>query len=185
MAVIGTNCALCALPVQHDHHVPEPSWIYRGSGPSDEPGPSFDITPEHAWLEDAVGLRRAGNGPGRVRGRVEDGYLTDRESGHRGSVVDSEEYVPFHEACWRAMGDPELASDAAVGDGIFQTAVLETYHGQLFELPQLVADGKGWMLLDPDGSSPEARRSRERIDDLVGAARRALPIGARVNPSVE
>ena len=185
MAVIGTNCALCALPVQHDHLVPGTSWIYRGSRPSHEPGGTLVFTPEHAWLEDAVGLRRTGNGPGRVRGRVEDGYLTDRESGHRGSVVDSEEYVPFHEACWRAMGAPELASDAAAGDGIFQNALLETYHGQLFELPQLVADGKGWMLVDPDASSPEARRSRERIDDLVAAARRAVPIGTQVAPSVE
>ncbi|MBX3260265.1 MAG: DUF695 domain-containing protein [Labilithrix sp.] len=183
MAVIGTVCALCALPVQHDHYVPESTWIYRGSSPREELTSIF--TPEHAWLEDAVGLRRAGSGPARLRGRVEDGRLTDRDSGHRGSVVDSDEYEPFHEACWRAMGAPEAWTDAVVGAGIHQNAILEAYCGQLFELPQLVADGKGWMLVDPHGASPEAARSRARVEDLLAAARRAVPLGTRVAASVE
>lgn len=84
MGVIGTSCQLCNLPLHFDHYVRSPSLgmykIFRSSnGPAgghtwepDERPVHFDAR-EHAWLCDAVAVRR--HPPGIVAGAVEDGTL--------------------------------------------------------------------------------------------------------------
>lgn len=77
MAVIGTYCEICGLPVQLDHYVDNPAgglWIWREGAGYCEPAIAFG--PGHAWLSRAVALcsdRALATLP--MAGTVHDGYL--------------------------------------------------------------------------------------------------------------
>ncbi|MCB9655939.1 MAG: DUF695 domain-containing protein [Deltaproteobacteria bacterium] len=172
MGVIGTQCALCALPLEHNHYVPMQDGsgmlkIYDPTMPDLEaffaPGePVVRFGPEHAWLRAAVGLKQYANGPDLIRGVVDNGVLEDRSTGYTSELYD-DEHLGFHEVCWRAMGEPKAVRDATIGRGSFDYARVEPYMGQLFDFHALIADGKGWMLIDPEGTSSDASRSQQRI----------------------
>ena len=184
MGVIGAFCRLCRLPLNHDHYVPALGGhgmlkIYRtGSAGGDhdwEPGERVVVLgPEHAWLCDAVAVSYLEDG--RVHaGTLEDGALVEHETGNRVFVFDGDEdAVTFHRYCHEQMGAPTRIADLVRGHGTFEWAVLELHGGQLFELALLVDQDKGWVLVDPRGTSPEALRSRARIAGLLAEARRPI-----------
>lgn len=191
MGVIGTYCGLCALPVQHDHYVPEAEGggmlrIYRGSLPGGSSAPwapgedVFALGPAHAWLEDAVAVRLHGDGPVLARGAVEDGHLRDRATGQALSVGDGlDTYVALHHACWARMGSPPTRDGVVTAFGSHGWAMVEPYQGQLFDFAELRDHGKGWMLVDPRGDGDEAKRSHARIDRMYQAERHGRPASAR------
>ena len=164
---MSTYCQICGLPVQHDHYVPAEDGdyfhIWRGDG-SDACEPIVAFGPGHAWLRQAVGLPfddRSGETP--VAGAVHDGYLTDGEDDF--DVTDGfGDRVALHGACWRLAGRP-IAWEPL--EHLEPPAEEEPYRQQLFDFDAFVADGHGWMLVDPDADSPDGRRNRRRIVELL------------------
>ena len=76
--------------------------------------------------------------------------------------------IALHEACWRLAGQPtSWAPLAHLEDPAKEQ---DDYRQQLFDFESFVADGHGWMLVDPDADSTEGLRSRQRILGLLGAA---------------
>ena len=55
------------------------------------------------------------------------------------------------------------------------------YRQQLFEFETFVADGHGWMLVDPAADVPDGHRNRQRIADLL-ASEPARPLSANLDP---
>lgn len=177
MGVHATFCQLCGLPVQHDHYVPSRSGglnIYRASmanGGHDwsaEPQQPFPFTSAHAWLRDAVGLRRF-DGDGVVRGPVEDGGLGDVYVGDG-----NEDALVFHHFCWELMGQPTDANVALRGAGQLGFEQLYSYQEQLFDFHRYAANGKSEWLLDPTTNA----RSRARIERILDNARRVTWVDA-------
>lgn len=111
MAVIGTYCEICGLPVQLDHYVDNPAgglWIWREGADYCEPAIAFG--PGHAWLSRAVALcsdQALATLP--MAGTVHDGYLYLGGAGHDdGSPALGVNVFPgvggwsaAHHACWR------------------------------------------------------------------------------------
>lgn len=178
MGVIGTFCQLCGLPVQHDHYVPSDRGylnIYRGARPGgghdweSESRKPFPLGPGQAWLADAVSVARFGRGV--KRGAVEDGFLHAGPDDADPVMVWSggdEDALAFHHWCWEAMGTPDTGDACVSAVGLLPYSFVARYHGQLFDLRALEADGKGWLAEDPR-TSP---RSRARIERLLELARR-------------
>jgi hypothetical protein len=169
MGVVGTWCQVCGIPVQHDHYVELEGMlgIYR------EPGrlaPAVPFGPEHAWLLRAVALRlQAADdaGAAAVLGVIHDGVIAPHD-GSRCSdrfVWDGrDERAALHEACWELAGRP---GDASALDGLRPDDRLAPYQEQLFEFAALIADGHGFMLVDPRADTDDGRRNRARIDAIL------------------
>jgi hypothetical protein len=168
MGVMSTYCQICGLPVQHDHYVPIEGmfYIWRGDG-RDEHGPAVVFGPEHSWLRRAVGVRLEEEQPidSALEGVVHDGIIEGDED---------EDWVmegvfsraALHGACWALAGRP---SSFEALEHLEPPEAEEPYRQQLFDFESFVADGHGWMLVDPDDDSPDGRRSRERIVTLLQA----------------
>lgn len=175
MGVFSTYCQICGLPVQQDHYVPAQDGdyfhIWRGDG-ADACAPIVAFGPEHAWLRRAVGLR-LDERPAAVvvEGLVHDGYFTDERGNDRPDgecVMDGlDERAALHAACWELAGRP--GSWEAL-EHLEPPAGEAPYRQQLFEFESFVADGHGWMLVDPAAEGPDGVRSRERIIALLGDA---------------
>lgn len=175
MAVFATFCQICGLPVQQDHYVPteiaDHYRIWRGDG-DDACDPIITFGPEHAWLRDALGLR---TDPERtdltptIAGLVHDGGLEIPGDLYAAFLMEGEgdNRMALHAACWRLAGEPTswqpLAHlrDLPPGE--------ERYRQQLFDFEPFVADGHGWMLVDPESDGPDGLRNRARIVALIGA----------------
>lgn len=177
MGVMGTVCQICGMPVQHDHYVGEVEsgliGIYRGHGTSTYP-PVFPFAREHEWLQQAVAVPGE-DGETLARGFVEDGSLTDA-AGDTYFVLDGyDEHGAFHEACWRLAGLPTTYEELRPVTYLHELTYLKRYQGQLFDFQGLQADGKDWMLLDPD--LPAGQRNRARIEALLRKGMGAMPEG--------
>ncbi|MCB9653205.1 MAG: DUF695 domain-containing protein [Deltaproteobacteria bacterium] len=181
MGVFGTVCALCGLPLQHDHYVPTSGGmlqIYRGSDPHPERAFAPDqayvrFGAEHAWLRSAVWLRAYGSKPSVIHGRMEDGVFIEAETGNENLVMDDfdAEHPILHAACWRILGQQHETKDVPRTRGSHAYAFIDAYHGQLFAFPEFIADGKAWMLVDPELTTPDGARSRDRIETLIEEGR--------------
>ncbi len=182
MGVIGTNCQLCGVAVQHDHYVPSKRAgmlkIYRGSSPtgghaweSDED--RFVFGPEHEWLTDLVAPPYREGDPV-LRGHVEDGEVAGRFVAYG----NGEDGQAMHSYCWRALGTPPVALREPLASGFHEWSLVAPYQHQLFAFRELRADGKAWWLVDPAGDSADARRNAARIGALAAQAR------ARRHPDV-
>ncbi len=180
MAVIGTFCEICGLPVQLDHYVPMPGggfWIWREDGPR-SCDPVIELGPELAWLSHAVALpwdaddaEDAGDASDETRppqpvveGRVQDGCLEAADGRSIGVFPDIDEHGAAHHACWQLAGRP--AGWQSLPDMAAPIA-LQKYQQQLFDFQALADDGHAWMLTDPHADTPDGRRSRQRILDLL------------------
>jgi hypothetical protein len=174
------------LPLQHDHYVPSPSLgllkIYRSSSPDGghewEPDEAVvRFGPEHAWLCDAVAVTREEQ-PRLFEGRVEDGVLQAGEEtlfvwdGYDGAWA-------YHRYCYERIGSPITLDKVIIGQLTHPWAFPEAYAGQLFEMWEYIDHGHGWALVDPRGDSPDAQRSRARIDEIIAKARRPFVRGRR------
>jgi hypothetical protein len=144
--------------------------IYRGSsenGGHEWEGDEhpFPFGSEHAWLKDAVVLPWE---DGRVlRGPIEDGAIEDGEGGSVLVFEGGEDGLAFHHACWELQGSPGSTGPALRANHTHGWALVEGYHGQLFDFEELAADGKTWMLADPRKDA----RSRRRIEAMLAIAR--------------
>jgi hypothetical protein len=161
---------VCGLPVQHDHYVPAELGsyfhIWRGEG-ADACDPIVPFGLEHAWLRDTVGLsvdERPDEAP--VTGLVHDGYLTC--GGDVFDVADGfEDLVTLHSACWQLAGQPGSWQPL---EHCEPPSEQERYRQQLFDFEAFVADGHGWMLVDPEADDPDGLRNRRRIVELLAEA---------------
>jgi len=169
MGVTATFCQICGLPVQWNHYVDLDGMfgIWRGKPTDFEPAVKFG--PEHEWLKKAVGLcLRVGMEPRLIEGEVQDGSFEDEngESIDDGFVWDGlDDRAALHRACYEMAGSPE--SWEALDERVSPRPELEEYQQQLFEFEKFVADGHGWMLVDPKLDTPDGNRSRERIKKLL------------------
>jgi hypothetical protein len=165
---MSTYCQICGLPVQHDHYVPIESgrylYIWRGDG-DDEYDPAVALGPENDWLRRVIALRLEDGeaDPPAPGGVVHDGLFegAEAESYVMEGVYDR---AALHEACWTLAGRP---SSFEALEHAEPPESEERYRAQLFEFEAFIADGHGWMLVDPNADSPEGRRSRERIIALL------------------
>ena len=167
MGVLSTYCQICGLPVQQDHYVALEGEgylrIWRGDG-NDGCEPVIALGPEHAWLRRAVGLRLDDSAPEvTIEGLVHDGVFEG--SGSDDFVMDGvDDRAALHRVCWDMAGRPdtwEPLSDLEPPAAEFR------YRQQLFEFEEFVADGHGWMLVDPAAENPDGRRNRQRIVGLL------------------
>ena len=171
MGVLSTYCQICGLPVQHDHYVArdDESYlrIWRGDG-DDGFEPAVVFGPEHAWLRQAIGLRLDEIDPDVIiEGYVHDGVFEG--SGSDDFVMDGiDDRVALHRVCWEMAGGSDTW--APLSD-LEPPAAERRYRQQLFDFVRFVADGHGWMLVDPEDESPQGRRSRERITRLLTETR--------------
>ena len=167
MAVIGTYCEICGLPVQLDHYVPMPDggfWIWRDDG-SDHCDPVIAFGAEHDWLSRAVALRWDETLPEPViEGTVHDGYLEGADGEGAGVFPDIDDRGAAHHACWQLADRPDSWQSLA---NMPTSMALEKYQQQLFDFQAFADDGHAWMLTDPDTDTPDGRRSRQRILDLL------------------
>ncbi len=167
MGVIGTYCQICCVAVQHTHYVRlagEMHGIYRGADKSKQFEPAVAFGSEHDWLCQAVGLRCSAEvEPAAIFGAVDDGWFEgDDDSRCVGSG--REERAALHRCCWDLARKPQIWDRV---EGEAGGPDVAPYQGQLFDFAQLIADRKGWMLVDPRLDSPEAQRNRARILKLV------------------
>lgn len=164
---MATYCQICGIPVQQDHYVPRGGMlgIYRGGGGDGEVvEPLVKFGKEHKWLKDAVGLALDdGSDPAVIEGEVHDGgFDGDDEDG---LVMDGiEDRAALHRRCWEIAGKPESWEEI---EGL-NLPDFESYREQLFEFKRFIDDGHGWMLVDPAGSTPDAKKNRQRIQKLLG-----------------
>lgn len=175
MAVFATYCQICGLPVQQDHYVPAEGGghfhIWRGDG-DDACDPIIAFGPDHAWLRDALGLRIDGGAlmMPTVSGLVHDGDLENPAGRLFGADLgegDGEERMAVHAACWRLAGEP--TSWGPLSHLLDLPKDEDRYRRQLFDFEPFVADGHGWMLVDPESEVPDGLRNRERIVTLIEA----------------
>jgi hypothetical protein len=173
VGVHGTWCQLCGLPTQHDHYVHTSTGmlkIYRGSsvngGHRWDPGERpFPFGPDHAWLKEAVVLPWDDDRV--LRGPIEDGAIEDGD-GESVLVFDGgEDGLAFHRFCWELQGSPPSTDPAVRANHTHGWALVESYQEQLFDFDGLAADGKAWMLADPEKDD----RSRRRIEAILAVAR--------------
>lgn len=167
MAVIGTYCEICGLPVQLDHYVPAPDggwWIWRDDGSADcDPVIAFGA--DHAWLSRAVALPWDETLPEPVvEGAVHDGCLETTDGDEIGVFPDIDDRGAAHYTCWQLAGRPNTWQ--ALKD-VPPSKNVEKYQQQLFDFQACVDDGQSWMLADPGADTPDGRRSRQRILDLL------------------
>jgi hypothetical protein len=168
MGVFSAYCQICGLPVQHDHYVALADeghyGIWRGDGDDGWP-PAVTFGPEHSWLRQAVGLRLDDRVPDVIiEGLVHDGIFEG--SGSDDFVADGiDERAALHRVCWDSAGQPDTW--APLSD-LQPPAGQRPYRQQLFAFDRFVADGHGWMLVDPTDDSPDGHRNRMRIADLLG-----------------
>jgi hypothetical protein len=132
--------------------------------------PLVAFGPEHAWLCDAIALRRDDRQtPAVIAGPVHDGWIEGEGDG--GSVMDGiDDRVGLHRVCYELAGSPELWKPA---DRVPDVPELSPYQQQLFEYAQLIADGDGWMLVDP--RLPGGERSRARLANACAVYTGARP----------
>ena len=174
MGVNGTYCRICGLPVQHDHYIPADGGmyvIYRGDGELHGAEMRVRFGPEHDWLKRGVALATyEGQEPRVIEGEIQDGVIEpasgggeddDLEDRFVGYGVDARAAV--HAVCWELAGRAPWSGI----EGARWTPELDRYHEQLFEFEQMIADGHGWMLVDPRLDTPEGNRSRERIEKII------------------
>jgi hypothetical protein len=167
MGVLSTYCQICGLPVQQDHYVSLEGEgyfrIWRGDG-DDGCDPAIAFGPEHAWLRRAVGLRLDDTVPDViVEGLVHDGAFED--SGFDDFLMDGiDERAALHRVCWEMAGAPDTWEPLARHE---PPAAQEAYREQLFAFDLFVADGHGWMLADPAAETPDGRRNRQRITEIL------------------
>jgi hypothetical protein len=167
---MSTYCQVCGLPVQHDHYVQLPDEgflrIWRGDG-DDECAPEIPFGSEHSWLREAVGLRLDDSDPTVViEGLVHDGMFEG--GGFDDWVMDGiDERAALHRVCWETAGSPDTWGPLS---HLEPPSAEEKYRQQLFDFGAFVADGHGWMLVDPAADSPDGQRSRRRIADLLAPA---------------
>jgi hypothetical protein len=173
MGVFSTYCQICGLPVQQDHYVPQGGgdyfYIWRGDG-DDECDPVVDFGPEHSWLRRGIGLRLDDRSPEvTIEGFVHDGMFEG--SGSDDFVMDGlDDRAALHRVCWDLAGRPDCWEPLSA---LEPPAAQARYRQQLFDFETFIADGHGWMLVDPDEQSSDGLRSRQRITDLV--AGEAIP----------
>ena len=167
MGVFSTYCQICGLPVQQDHYVSLPNEeyfrIWRGDG-HDGCEPVITFGPEHSWLRRAVGLRLYDDEPQVViEGLVHDGVFEG--SGSDDFVMDGlDDRAALHRACWELAGQPDTWQALS---HLEPPAAEAKYRQQLFDFGAFVADGHGWMLVDPAGDSTDGRQSLQRIEALL------------------
>lgn len=169
MAVIGSWCQICGIPVQQDHYVELDGMlgIYRGDG-HDSFTPAVCFGSEHRWLREAVGLRiNTSQSPPIITGLVHDGAFESPDESRQpnGFVWDGlDERAALHEACWTLAGKPECWT--ALADPA-PTQYLRPYQGQLFDFAALVREQNGWMIVDPREPSADGQRNHDRILGLL------------------
>ncbi|HEV2343488.1 MAG TPA: hypothetical protein VGS97_05290 [Actinocrinis sp.] len=178
MGIMPTYCQICGLPVNFDHYLPQDDgtlYIWRGDegegGDEDEDKarePAIAFGSQHAWLRRAVGLD-FGDGPAvepPMEGEVHSGYLEPDDEQREGQYVmdGAFDVAAVHRACWVLAGHPDSFKPL---EHLQLPEAEEPYRGQLFEFAAFVADGHGWMLVDPDEDSPDGRHSRQRIIALL------------------
>lgn len=176
MGVMASYCQLCGLPVQHDHYVatdrPDSWHIYRSSDPRDCT-PVVPFGPEHEWLTQGVGVSHYEE-EDPVMGAVEDGHLED-ESGEPHFVCRGDEDLALlHRACWEMAGSPRCFQSIGGAPRLHHWVLLSRYHEQLFEFEQLVKDGRGAWLVDPN--LPAGAENRQRIEAWLAEARRVATL---------
>jgi len=161
MGVIGSHCQLCRVPLNLDNYAAEPGGHMLRIVRTENPG-------EHAWLCDAVAIARYDGDEPVLRGTVQDGSLTDRESGDDAFIWEGDEdALAFHHWCWQRMGEPANEHAAVRGEGLHAWSIVDAYRGQLFEHAAFREHGHAWMLEDPERS----QRNRDRIDAMLARAR--------------
>jgi len=160
--------------VQHDHYVatdrPDSWLIYRSSDPR-HTKPAIPFGPEHEWLTKGVGLCHYDDEvEDPVLGAVEDGHLEDTEGEPHFVCRGNEDRVLLHQACWELAGSPRCFQSLAGAPRLHHWVLLSRYHEQLFEFEQLVKDGRGAWLVDPN--LPGGAENRQRIEAWLAEARR-------------
>ena len=83
-----------------------------------------------------------------------------------------DERAAVHATCWRMAGKPD-AWDAI--RHLRRPRDLEPYQQQLFEFEPFLADGLGWMLVDPEADTPDGRRNRDRIAAILARGNQPGP----------
>jgi hypothetical protein len=162
----GSFCEVCAVAVGHLLYIPPPELKLLKIG-----DPSMQFGPEHAWLKAAIAVPSLLGQP-LPRGEVFDGTLTTAD---KAEVPLSEGFVTLHECCWRLAGEPKSAEAVPRTSGLHSRALVEAYRyfgvEGAFDYRGACDNGKGWLLCDPDGTTPEAQRSRAHIVQLIEASR--------------
>jgi hypothetical protein len=177
---MASYCQLCGLPLQHDHYVatdrPDSWRIYRSSQP-ELTRAAVAFGPEHQWLTRGVALDPCEEADP-VFGSVEDGHLLEA-SGETHFVGDGyDDRAVLHQACWTIAGRPRSYEELACAHRLHAWVLMFRYQEQLFEFEQLVRDGRGDWLVDPE--TPAGAESRRRIESWWGEARRVAaldPVG--------
>jgi hypothetical protein len=163
MGVHATFCAICGLPVQHDHYVAtekQDMWaIYRSDN---RPQGHFPFLPEHDWLLRGVAINTE-EGP--FFGTCEDGALIDEDGESYYVGRDNEDYTALHAYCWRAAGQPTDYDQMSHYQYAYDRTFLSKYQEQLFDFFQCARNDDGWLLLDPE--HPDGARNKARIEALL------------------
>ena len=163
MGVRATYCAICGLPVQHDHYVASEREnflaIYRTDN---RPDGHFPFMPGHDWLLRGVAVS-PDDGP--YYGSCCDGGLMAEDGTEYYVGQDSDEYTAMHVYCWQAAGKPLDYNAMAHYKQAPGNALVAPYQEQLFEFARCVEEGNDWLLLDP--SLPSGARNKARIDSIL------------------
>lgn len=164
-----TYCQVCGLPMNLDHYVPQQDGtlcIWRDDDAPCEPATEFG--PQHAWLRLAVGLSLPDDAAAEppLHGVVRNGFLEPHDDRREGQFVMEGSYdvAVVHRACWVLAGRPGGFGPL---ERLRLPAAEAAYRGQLFDFAAFVADGHGWMLVDPNEYSPGGAPNRDRIIALL------------------
>lgn len=176
MAVIGTYCQICGLPVQHTHYVPtgDPNFleIYSNAADSSQVEPVLKFGPQNEWLRAGVTLPLSKD-PSQPphHGNFSEGTL---ELGKEVYFVGNglSDLAALHEACWSLAGKPSELDPIRHLRYSHAWATISRYHEQLFDFQSFVDDQKAWMLEDPVSSA----KSKKRIQDIIESGVKNLPL---------